>query len=438
MIDDAATTIMPVEDRSPGEKAFFAALAALVALISLYPETIIHQQVIILSITVTPLVVLIPLVFLTFAWFAAEQVKIFRPKLFDAIFLVTMIYILIRAILAAEALIEYRLAVEYVGFAIAAYYGAALLMRRESNQIFMIRIIALLLLAVSAYEVFTFIIKSDPIYGSALASYVGVENPDFYRGGSMLGQPVLLGGYLVITLPFAFLGSILENNRKWRIVFIVTFVLAAISILLSFSRGAMFTALLVAIATYLLGGFTLRKEAAIGIAVIMIFILSFLAISGDLQFQLFGRSGSFWIRNSMWRGAVSVIRDHPIFGVGLFKSMSAVNELNGEISKGSFPVDNSYLAIVVEQGFAGALLYGIALVSVIVGGVHTFMRSSPEKKLLPLFLTASVAAIAINAVLFDAFIIWPHFILFWVVAGFLRALADSYSAEEAITPRKSP
>jgi O-antigen ligase len=178
---------------------------------------------------------------------------------------------------------------------------------------------------------------------------------------------------------------------------------------------------------FLLKGRSMRKEVMLAVAVVVVALVSFLAVRGDLKFQLVERDtnaefSSFSARRWQWNEAIGVIEDHPFFGVGLFKSLDAVNEDSTDPSGRLYPVDNSYLAAVVEQGIIGASLYAAALFLIFWQAIRLYRRGPPGVKALALAAILSLAGISLDAILFDAFVIWPHFILFWIVAGFARAL----------------
>ena len=88
----------------------------------------------------------------------------------------------------------------------------------------------------------------------------------------------------------------------------------------------------------------------------------------------------------------------------------------------SFPVDNYYLDIFLEEGIIGLLLWALIAVLLVAKGVSTAANRSSER---PWALAAllSITSLLLTSVTFDALNWWPVFVMFWVSAGILSGLS---------------
>ena len=75
---------------------------------------------------------------------------------------------------------------------------------------------------------------------------------------------------------------------------------------------------------------------------------------------------SYQARLFKWRDALDDIRHHP-FGQGLGVSGRSQKRYGQYVNISSLDVDNSYLKIALEQGFAVLLLYAVGYVMLLVG-----------------------------------------------------------------------
>lgn len=402
------------------DRVFLFVFLALIALNILYPETIMKHSLQVAGITVTPLVVMLPLVAATFAWFLLYRYRELDLRLFDLFFLLMLAYTAVRVIPAAESKIELRQAIEYFVFGAVAYYGAGLLFRRQEYARHFLRLITVSLLAVSVYEIFTYILQSDPVYGPLLPQ----KNEEFFRGGSTFAQPVHLGAFLLLAAPLAVWEAVAEQGRRMRLVARLAIAMAVMAAMFSFTKSLwILGALEAAVILYYLRRSVNRKVIYLALAAVML-TLSFLAVRGDLSFHLFERRESFWMREWQWGRAVDISKENPVFGVGLFRGIVEINKGANDPTGRVYPVDNYYLTVLLEQGLVGVILYGAALIALMIANVLFFLRAPPGRRLMPLMLTLSLAALLADAFIFDALIVWSHFILFWTVAGLARAAAS--------------
>lgn len=409
---------------------FIILFLAAILLVIFYPETLLKHKLTVAGIGLTPLSLLAPFTILAFLWYAVPRLSELRPRLFDLFFIGAMAYIFIHTALVAEASLELRLAAQYVGLGFAMYYGAALLMKSPRRLAMFVRVMVIALGVVSAYEIVSTLIQSDPIYGG-----IPTRDLSYFRGGSTLLHPVYLGGYLLQAVPFAIYAMFYDNSTRFRRFSQAVLIITALAALFSFSKGLWIigSVELLALTVVMRGRFmpwVRRNRLMVTVLVSMLLaITAVLTVRGDLYYQMFERElDPLYGRQWTWSAAVDTIAEDPFPGAGLFRGMYAIfgaTPATAEPDKRYWPVDNSYLAIAVEQGIPGAFLYGGALLLTVTASIGLTAKSSGRSRYLALTLAFSILGIMADAVLFDAFIIWPHFVLFWGVAGTVRGVRGS-------------
>ncbi|MEA2583708.1 MAG: hypothetical protein QOF33_1793 [Thermomicrobiales bacterium] len=111
-----------------------------------------------------------------------------------------------------------------------------------------------------------------------------------------------------------FAAALVLVDRRWRRVVIPIALLVAAGLAATLSRGAM---LAVIAGGALLLGMTrpARGWRWLGLAAVLV-VLLFAATAGDRLFST-GTSGTTSSRELIWRASLQMVRDHPVFGVGL-------------------------------------------------------------------------------------------------------------------------
>lgn len=414
--------------KSAAEKVFITVYLLVIAAVIFYPETVLHQQVEIAGIAVTPLAALAPVAFASFMWYFMVRANSIKVNTFDYVLLAALAYTIVRALAAAQARIEIRLAFEYAGYAIVAYYGAVMLFRNRDQTRLFIWMLVSSVMVVSMYEIFTFLIKSDPLYGGILSRRLPLKNIDFYRGGSTLGQPVYLGAFLLQTGPFALWMAFKEKAPGWRCLGKIALLLATVSWVLSFSKGAWIVGAVMALVMIWLFRHQIKKRMLVSILALVTLLAIALAIRGDLGFQIFEREEDpYFGRQWSWRQSLDIIAENKVLGVGLFRGLEVLKQKASTYygdSERTFPVDNFYLSVFVEEGLIGAVFYGAVLAMILASMIKLMRRPPPSSRTLVFAIAFSLLGILGDAFIFDAFLIWPHFVLFWSICGLMRAIQD--------------
>ncbi len=153
-------------------------------------------------------------------------------------------------------------------------------------------------------------------------------------------------------------------------------------------------------------------------------------------------------RYALWRAAQNIWADHPVTGVGLknfsrfrdvyaplsFSGGSDVSDTGGGFRRVELLTPhNQYLLILAEQGFVGALAYGVLFLGLAIAGLRRYpkLKESPIERVFALASLGVLANYLINSVYGD--IGGPTMVLTaMVVFGSLLWLASGAELREQI------
>jgi O-antigen ligase len=247
---------------------------------------------------------------------------------------------------------------------------------------------------VAIYGIYEFLTNSNPIFGDFYVNYNRYYNgPD--RASSSLGNPVVLGTYLVICLPFA-MGQIREPGKSKWVHRRRGFSLGILCLALVFTqtRGAWFAAMLIFFSYWKIGKDPYKGknwlEWVLVCVLIFLFLQPFFNLSVDIwnihwvKRILLERIENIAIldqakvyRFEQYKIVFSILKENPLLGLGFGQYTS----LLGEYKTSSLPdigvrtTDNMYLMILAETGTAG-----ISAFLVFFGGIFKHIwENSPEK-----------------------------------------------------------
>lgn len=235
---------------------------------------------------------------------------------------------------------------------------------------------------VGAYAVFRWIVgPSEEERALALTSadiynFVGGDLRVF--GSFTSGHE--LAAWSAIGIPFSFTFA-LGTPGRWRLVAVTACVLCALGMLASGVRvGLVATAVGLAVALFLFQGaraFAGRRVATTAVAVAAMVVVSVGAFAltvgeapgGSSRYEVIltpGRDEAYQTRLTKWTTALDDIDRNP-FGSGLGSAGQIQREQGRFANIGSIGVDNSYLKVALEQGFAVMVLFAVSLGLLLVG-----------------------------------------------------------------------
>ncbi len=177
---------------------------------------------------------------------------------------------------------------------------------------------------------------------------VNVQGQTFFRAIAFFPDPHIFAFYLAFVTPLAFLSG-KKRYRVFGIIFLIT-------LALTFSRAGYIGAIVAFFVYALLS----EKRKYIMCAFPVIFLLLFITPAWSRLVSSFdSNEGSGQARLAIWGKALTVIKEHPFWGVGLGNYAFAV----APTSDYRTPIyaHNLYLDIWAELGIVGLLLFLCAI-----------------------------------------------------------------------------
>ncbi|HAX61861.1 MAG TPA: hypothetical protein DCX95_04820, partial [Elusimicrobia bacterium] len=208
---------------------------------------------------------------------------------------------------------------------------------------------------------------------ASLIAFVGIVELFFgwhlyYKPGEMppqivtstLGNPLSLAAYLLLFLPLSFL--YIENKKSF--IKFLPFLFITATILLSFSRSG-WIALFFIIVIYFLGKGSLKKKFknwVHAVSLVFVIVLVFFLIpqlcrnqfKDKFNVKMFS-SASFEHRLKSYITTKNILKDYPLFGVGLGNYPKVHEKYMVEgVHKDTPTPDNMYLRFLCDTGIIGA------------------------------------------------------------------------------------
>ncbi len=203
------------------------------------------------------------------------------------------------------------------------------------------------------------------------------------RSFSTIGNAIPMAACLALAIPFALYFAV---RGKWRTLWVLIALILLAGIIVSESRGPEL-GLLVALSIMLAGALKRKNTAIIGIAII---IGALLFVNPRNNISNITKDTGFTYRIMYSKAALGMIKDYPIFGVGLENYRIAYPKYRTAESRQIEPqviptkAHNGYLQYAATTGILG-LIYYLILVGACLRSVQT------EDRLLRIALVAAIA-----------------------------------------------
>ena len=260
--------------------------------------------------------------------------------------------------------------------------------------------------------------------GSHAVGFITSSGEVVGRATAGFSQPNQLGGFLVLLVPLAIAGALI--SRRWRIVFALAAVAAAVGVYASFSRGALIGLALVPF--FFLRGWRLW---VIGPLLALVVTLAAPGLVRERFATLANSGGEISTRLDIWHTALNIWENHPLIGVGLGGFPQAYSQafvpgkafLPSTVFQPPPHAHNIFLQLMAEQGILGLL----AFVAILVVAVRITLRLRRSRdrsaRLLGSGFLAALAAFLVHN-LFDVTFEDPQTGLYVFVVFGLIAAAD--------------
>jgi putative inorganic carbon (HCO3(-)) transporter len=217
------------------------------------------------------------------------------------------------------------------------------------------------------------------------------------------------------------------SGRVRKVAVAWLLVLSAASIL-TLSRG-LYVAFAAVVLFAILSLTSMRiRLAVVGAAIVATFVVLQVPY---ISIRVFGQHGpettlaSLQQRLSIWTSSIHLIRDHPIFGVGLRAYQTAIVPyvLPGEIPE-LYP-HNVWLAFWVQLGLLGLLSFLYIFVSLAVRGWRAFVRATGLYKAVLWGILAGLIMFAVHGMVDTPYYKNDLAVEFWMLAAFAVAAINA-------------
>ncbi len=208
------------------------------------------------------------------------------------------------------------------------------------------------------------------------------------RGCSTFTNPLFFSTFEVMMIPFCAHCFLCLKERKKQIIGLLCLLLSIGGVASSYSRGPYIFAAIVVLILFLYGGKkALKLLAACGISLCGVMVIA----SGTVKrlFTLNAKELSVNTRTEIWKAALKMFKEHPIFGYGT--GFNNIRQLLHEDFKIKQPhAHNILFEIQLENGILGTLLF-IAILIVFAINIFKLFKKGGECKNYAITLFASIA-----------------------------------------------
>lgn len=227
-------------------------------------------------------------------------------------------------------------------------------------------------------------------------------------------DPNYLSGYLVSMAAISIGYSLLVKSKGLKVFFLASYIIIAFGTLLTGSRGALITLLVI---TFLAILDRSRKSAISFLVVIVAVIVAYFFLQRFLSVDTISRLSNIsgWIsdgsnvrRISLWQNAWNSIRKSPILGYG----MTATIDINAYAGNSYEPTHSTYLEMWCQLGIFSIILLILMIMNVLKSRNKT--------------ATWIIIAIIIPAIFISA----ECNFYFWFNIAFASAICDACSRDD--------
>ena len=289
----------------------------------------------------------------------------------------------------------------------------------------------------------------DFVWLKSFSIYKGIyfQNRKQDRFGSFFLNPNFYGGFIVLILLNILSCLVLIKDKKAKAVMLAAALLTLYGLIMTRSRGPMIS-LVLAIVLYLIlpnNKFSLSKrlKAIGGILLLLVIIMPGFYTSATARFTAEHAAAEqdedAVSRKSMWLAALILVKNHPLFGVGLgeHKYVLAIQQETDYIDSFGETLDNphnSYLQIASSIGLIALFLFLAINAVIILRGIKLlFKRGSGQNAFLLSGLLPGIIGF-LFASIFDQGMFTMVATLYWVIMGLTYSLtrdANRHSNDNA-------
>jgi len=266
------------------------------------------------------------------------------------------------------------------------------------------------------------------------------------RVGGTLRYPNNFAIYLGFFLPLAFILLFAPIRRIYKTICGLIFLVGVSTLILTLSRGGWTASMVSMVVLFILGLrarlFSLRR--AIAMAVVAIILLSIIIFTfQDIIFmRLFSDDyGAAWSRIPLMKVAISIIKAHPLLGIGINNYAEVMQTYDNTIGGISFRlpyiVHNSYLLIASEIGIIGLLFFLWFVVEIYKRGIRLIFNCDDKFiTCIAVGILTGISAFLIHITIENLHMVSQMFFIFWVLSGLIVAF-ERIDNETSLTRKLS-
>jgi O-antigen ligase len=263
----------------------------------------------------------------------------------------------------------------------------------------------------------------------SMGNYLGRGND--LRAMASLGQPIVLGYVMAITLGFYLFTANLIKSKTLRLLSLLIIVAGLYAPL---SRGPWVGAAVIIIIFIAIGPYAIKRLTILGMVILLTLPLLGVIPGGQKIINLLPFIGTTDHENVDYRvklldNASIVFKRYPIFGsVKYRRELANLDMVQGE---GIVDVVNSYLDVVLGNGLVGLILF-IGFFWLVLLSIYKKMKRISDKKSQPYLIGRTLFSIQIGILvtIFTVSSILSIPIIYWAIAGLGVAYASLDHAPE--------
>jgi len=209
------------------------------------------------------------------------------------------------------------------------------------------------------------------------------------RACSTFSNPLFFSAFEVMMLPFAAYCFLCMKEKKYRIIGLICFALAAGGVASSYSRGPYLYAAAVGVLLLLYGGKKALKLGGIGVGILAGVSVFASGTVKRILSLLNDKDISVNTRTEIWKAVWQIFKEHPIFGYGTgFNNVRQLLHNNFGIKQPH--AHNIFFEIQLENGIPGTILF-VALLFIFALNLLKLAKKGKEYRYYAVTLFASVS-----------------------------------------------
>ncbi|MBI2845476.1 MAG: O-antigen ligase family protein [Chloroflexi bacterium] len=243
--------------------------------------------------------------------------------------------------------------------------------------------------------------------------------------GSPNNLALFLGRALPLALAFLIFGA--ESKKRWS--YLLSAVAIGLALFLTYSRGALFLG--VPASVLFLAWFKGRRTFVVALGVMFLALLLLVPLTGTERFAslLDLESGTGFLRLQLWESTLDMIRDHPLFGVGLDNFLYQYPRY---IKPGAWPEPdlshphNFLLHWWVSLGIAGVVTFLWMVIGFFRSGFRLLQSHALTESqwVIVIGLMASMVAGLAHGLVDQSYFLVDLAFLFFLSLGIVRGMAS--------------